>query len=248
MKFATRPPKKRRKPPQVEAQLDQEERRGLKADLSPGEARRASIAVAGKSQGRRGSPSPHQAKTDPLHGISCSINAVLDLGRLMKTILDQSLRLLHAERGILFLGNPESVGLVPVMAVNLRGEEIKTIDRVSRTVLNLAKGGITTITADALSDPRLGPGFGGDMVVGTGIDEEVLRRAGVEQADVLIAVTNGDNTNAMAAQVAKEIFGVPRVICRIYDHLREEIYRELGLETICPTLLSANQILKNLAL
>jgi trk system potassium uptake protein TrkA len=84
--------------------------------------------------------------------------------------------------------------------------------------------------------------------VGTGIDEDVLRKAGIEKADVFVAVTNWDNTNVMAGPVAKEVFGVHRVICRIYDHLREEIYRELGLETICPTLLSANQILKNLAL
>ena len=78
--------------------------------------------------------------------------------------------------------------------------------------------------------------------MGTGIDEDVLRRAGIEQADAFIAVTNWDNTNVMAAQVAKEIFGVRRVVCRIYDHLREEIYRDLGLETICPTLMSADRI------
>jgi len=57
-----------------------------------------------------------------------------------------------------------------------------------------------------------------------------------------VAVTNGDNTNVMAAQLARDIFGVPRVICRIYDPLREEIYRGLGLETICPTLWGAIRI------
>jgi len=101
---------------------------------------------------------------------------------------------------------------------------------------------VTVVDKDNAAFARLGPGFAGDMVTGTGIDEDVLRRAGVEKAAILIAVTNGDNTNVMAAQVAKEIFGVPRVICRIYDHLRDEVYRELGLETICPTLLSADHI------
>jgi trk system potassium uptake protein TrkA len=108
--------------------------------------------------------------------------------------------------------------------------------------------GVTVVDKDNAAFARLGPGFGGNLIVGTGIDEDVLRRAGIEQADAFIAVTNWDNTNVMAGQVAREVFGVRRVICRIYDHLREEIYRELGLETICPTLLSANQILKNLAL
>jgi trk system potassium uptake protein TrkA len=101
---------------------------------------------------------------------------------------------------------------------------------------------VTIIDQDSMAFSRLGPGFVGETVVGTGIDEDVLRRANIEQADTFIAVTNWDNTNVMAAQVAKEIFGVRRVICRIYDHLREEIYREIGLETICPTLLDANRI------
>lgn len=106
--------------------------------------------------------------------------------------------------------------------------------------------GVTVVDKDNTAFARLGPGFGGKLVVGTGIDEDVLRRAGIAQADIFIAVTNWDNTNVMAAQVAREVFGIRRVICRIYDHLREEIYRELGLETVCPTLLSANHILKSL--
>jgi trk system potassium uptake protein TrkA len=89
---------------------------------------------------------------------------------------------------------------------------------------------------------HLGLDFPGNLVVGTGIDEDVLRRAGIEQAGAFVAVTNGDNTNVMAAQVAREIFSVPQVICRIYDPLREEIYRTLGLETICPTLWGTNRI------
>jgi trk system potassium uptake protein TrkA len=101
---------------------------------------------------------------------------------------------------------------------------------------------VTVVDKDSASFGRLGPDFAGDVVLGTGIDEEVLVRAGIDQADAVVAVTSGDNTNVMAAQVAKEIFGVPRVICRINDPLREEIYRSLGLETICATNWQANRI------
>ncbi len=89
---------------------------------------------------------------------------------------------------------------------------------------------------------RLPDDFGGQAVIGVGIDEDVLRNAGIEQADVFAAVTNGDNTNIMASQVAKDLFHVPRVIARIYDPLREETYHALGLETICPTTLISNVI------
>jgi len=101
---------------------------------------------------------------------------------------------------------------------------------------------VTVIDRNAEAFRRLGSDFTGDLVVGTGIDEDVLRRAGIEQAEAFVAVTNADNTNVMAAQVAGEMFAVPRVICRIYDPLREEIYRTLGLETICPTILGATNI------
>ena len=82
---------------------------------------------------------------------------------------------------------------------------------------------------------RLPDDFRGRTVIGTGIDEDVLRTAGIEGADAFVAVTEGDNRNIMAAQVAREIFGVPEVVVRIYDPGREAIYRELGLDTICPT-------------
>jgi trk system potassium uptake protein TrkA len=108
----------------------------------------------------------------------------------------------------------------------------------------LAEAGqqVTVIDKNSLAFARLGPDFAGKTVVGTGIDEDVLRQAGIEQADAFVAVTNGDNTNMMAAQVARETFGVTRVICRVYDPLRGEIYRTLGLETICPTTWAANRI------
>jgi trk system potassium uptake protein len=99
---------------------------------------------------------------------------------------------------------------------------------------------IVDISIDAFR--RLSPDFKGTAVVGTGIDEDVLRRAGIEHADAFVAVTNGDNTNIMASQVAKLVFGVPRVVVRIYDPVREETYRKLGLDTMCPTILGALRI------
>ena len=101
---------------------------------------------------------------------------------------------------------------------------------------------VTVIDQEAASLARLGDDFSGRTVVGTGIDEDVLRQAGIEECQAFIAVTNWDNTNVMAAQVAREIFGVSRVICRLYDPLREEFYHSLGLETICPTLWAVEQI------
>lgn len=89
---------------------------------------------------------------------------------------------------------------------------------------------------------RLGRNFGGEMIVGNCIDEAVLRRAGVESADCFVSVTNGDNRNLMAAQIAQRFFKVRRVITRVYDPIRESVYREQGLETFCPTQLGADLI------
>ncbi len=94
---------------------------------------------------------------------------------------------------------------------------------------------VTVVDTNARAFRRLAPGFGGDTVIGTGIDEDILRSAGIEQAHAFVAVTNGDNRNIMAAQVARQIFNVPEVITRIYDPVREDTYRRLGLTTVCPT-------------
>jgi len=87
---------------------------------------------------------------------------------------------------------------------------------------------------------RLPSNFKGKKHIGNGIDQDVLARIGVSEADAFIAVTQGDNRNVLATQVAKHIFGVPRTLCRIYDPIREEMYRGLGLETISPTVMGAN--------
>ncbi|MFI5271826.1 MAG: NAD-binding protein [Ktedonobacterales bacterium] len=87
---------------------------------------------------------------------------------------------------------------------------------------------------------RLGAGFPeASTVLGNGTDEDVLIRAGIETADTFVAVTNGDNRNILAVQIAKYIFNVPRTMCRIYDPIRQETYNALGLESICPTVISA---------
>ncbi len=87
---------------------------------------------------------------------------------------------------------------------------------------------------------RLPSNFKGKKHIGNGIDQDVLARIGLSEADAFIAVTQGDNRNVLATQVAKHIFGVPRTLCRIYDPIREEMYRGLGLETISPTVMGAN--------
>ncbi len=78
---------------------------------------------------------------------------------------------------------------------------------------------VTVLDTDSYSFRRLPSTFSGTALLGNGIDEETLRKAGIEEADAFVAVTQGDNRNVMAAQIAKHIFNVPKVICRIYDPL-----------------------------
>jgi len=94
---------------------------------------------------------------------------------------------------------------------------------------------VTVLDIDPDSFSQLPPHFQGRVVVGNGIDQDVLRRVGVADADAFVAVTPGDNRNAMASQMAKHLFGVRKVVCRIFDPIREEMYRSLGMETIGPT-------------
>lgn len=102
---------------------------------------------------------------------------------------------------------------------------------------------ITVIDTASTAFSRLSNDYSGDTVIGTGIDEDILRIAGIENADTFIAVTNHDNRNLMAAQVAQAIFKVPQVIVRIYDPVREDTYRRMGLTTICPTTTISAMIL-----
>ena len=101
---------------------------------------------------------------------------------------------------------------------------------------------VTMIDLTGDSFRRLGPRFKGPRVVGTGLDQDTLRKAALDRADVFIAVTQGDNTNIMAAQIAREVFAVPRVIARIYDPIRAQAYREMGIITLCTTTLATGLI------
>lgn len=89
---------------------------------------------------------------------------------------------------------------------------------------------------------RLSSTFGGLSIVGNATDPAMLREAEIHRASAVIAVTNDDNTNIMVAQMARELFHVERVIARLYDPERERVYHELGVDTICPTILSAGVI------
>lgn len=110
------------------------------------------------------------------------------------------------------------------------------------TSMDKAGHKVTVIDSNADAFQRLEGTFRGEKVQGSGIDEDVLKEAGIETADAFAAVTNGDNRNIMVSQVAKEIFHIKKVVCRIYDPIRESTYRELGLETICPTLVGAQML------
>ncbi len=107
------------------------------------------------------------------------------------------------------------------------------------TMMDHAGHTVTIIDASSDSFQRLDADFGGETVLGNGIDGEVLIRAGIKDADAFAAVTNGDNRNIMASQIAKEIFKVKKVVCRIYDPIRQSTYNELGLESISPTIVGA---------
>ena len=105
---------------------------------------------------------------------------------------------------------------------------------------------VAILDTDAYSFRRLPPTFSGTALVGNGTNEEALKKAGIEEADAFVAVTQGDNRNVMAAQIAKHIFNVPRVICRIYDPLRRELYNTLGLEAFSPTIVFAQMLKEEL--
>jgi trk system potassium uptake protein len=103
---------------------------------------------------------------------------------------------------------------------------------------------VTILDIDDYSFRRLPPDFKGTALVGDGTDDETLKKAGIEEADVFVAITQGDNRNILSAQIAKYIYKVPKVLLRIYDPLRRELYNTLGLEAFSPTVIFA-QILKD---
>lgn len=105
---------------------------------------------------------------------------------------------------------------------------------------------VTILDTDDYSFRRLPPDFKGTAMVGDGTDDETLEKAGIKDADAFVAITQGDNRNIMASQIAKHIFKVPKVTLRIYDPLRRELYNNLGLEAFSPTIIFAQLLKDNL--
>jgi trk system potassium uptake protein TrkA len=93
---------------------------------------------------------------------------------------------------------------------------------------------------------RLGPSFGGTKVMGIGFDQDVLERAGIDGADAFAAVSSGDNSNIIAARVARESFGIQQVVARIYDPGRAEVYQRLGITTVATVKWTADQVLRRI--
>jgi trk system potassium uptake protein TrkA len=103
---------------------------------------------------------------------------------------------------------------------------------------------IAVIDQDPIAFRRLGDNFPGTQVKGVGFDRETLSEAGIEQAGAFAAVSSGDNTNIIAARVARETFGVQRVVARIYDPKRAEVYERLGIPTVATVPWTSARLLK----
>ncbi len=101
---------------------------------------------------------------------------------------------------------------------------------------------VAVIDYDPRALARLGPNFKGQRVTGVGFDQEVLVKAGIEQADAFAAASSSDNANIVAARIAHNIFHVPRVVARLFDPQRAEIYRRLGMLTISSTTWGAERL------
>ncbi|MFJ4918369.1 potassium channel family protein [Streptomyces sp. NPDC088725] len=105
---------------------------------------------------------------------------------------------------------------------------------------------VAVIDQDATAFRRLGAGFGGRRVNGVGFDQDTLREAGIEEAGAFAAVSSGDNSNIIAARVAREMFGIDNVAARIYDPRRAEVYQRLGIPTVATVSWTADQMLRRL--
>ena len=101
---------------------------------------------------------------------------------------------------------------------------------------------VVVIDSDPKNLEALGTGFNGVTITGMPIDEDVLRSAGIERADAMAAVTRDDNINLMAAEVAQQLFHVPKVITRLYSPEQEIVFRRMGMTTVCPTSLAVARI------
>ncbi|MFR9673349.1 potassium channel family protein [Streptomyces sp. TR06-5] len=105
---------------------------------------------------------------------------------------------------------------------------------------------VAVVDRDPTAFRRLGSGFGGRRVTGLGFDQDTLREAGIEEAGAFAAVSSGDNSNIIAARVARENFSVENVAARIYDPKRAEVYQRLGIPTVATVRWTADQMLRRL--
>ena len=118
----------------------------------------------------------------------------------------------------------------------------------SGLALELEAAGHTVAVIDQNRESfrRLGPDFNGRTVAGVGFDRDTLLEAGIAEANAFAAVSNGDNSNILAARVARETYGVENVVARIYDAGRAEIYQRLGIPTVATVLWTTDQIMRRL--
>jgi trk system potassium uptake protein TrkA len=105
---------------------------------------------------------------------------------------------------------------------------------------------VSVIDSEPDAFRRLGPGFNGDKITGIGFDQQVMEKAGIRRADAFAAVSSGDNSNIIAARVARETFGIQQVVARIYDPGRAEVYQRLGITTVATVKWTSDQILRRL--
>ncbi|MGH3319220.1 MAG: potassium channel family protein [Streptosporangiaceae bacterium] len=105
---------------------------------------------------------------------------------------------------------------------------------------------VAIIDKDPEAFRRLGPHFAGRRVAGFGFDPDVMRESGVEQAGAFAAVSSGDNSNIISARVARETFGVERVVARIYDPRRAAVYQRFGIPTVATVRWTSDQMLRRL--
>jgi len=105
---------------------------------------------------------------------------------------------------------------------------------------------VSVIDRDPEAFRRLRSSFKGDKITGFGFDRAVLTQAGIERADAFVAVSSGDNSNIISARVARETFDVERVVARIYDPRRAEVYERLGIPTVATVRWTADQMLRKI--
>ena len=115
----------------------------------------------------------------------------------------------------------------------------------SSIALQLDREGWDVVAIDEKEEAlsRLGDHWSGGFIVGHGMDVDVLRQAGIEDADAMVVATNGDNTNLVIGQVAQKRFDIQCVVVRVLDPARADFYQSLGLRTVCPTSVAIESLL-----